>query len=312
MFHSTFRQLEVFVAVVDEGSFASGAERLAISQPAISNHIRALESQVGCKLLDRRRGTTCDLTIAGRQLYEEAIDVAGAGRSPRAAPAAHPRARAETRAHHHGIVLCDQTVDAAAGTRVCRQRSTASCRWCGPDHSRKPSPACAAEALISDTWCARARSSIWNRRSSAPSPASLYVAHGHPLADRARVSAEDVRRHPFIMPVNGSHLAALVRRNLGSIGITGFPVALQAEYSDVMEMTASQGVGIVCMFDGAALPHVQSGRLRRLPVDIPPLEIRRAYGTRRGARTAAQRLAQFIEAAMAQAPQASARLTSAA
>jgi DNA-binding transcriptional LysR family regulator len=142
-------------------------------------------------------------------------------------------------------------------------------------------------------------------------PGSLYVAQDHPLAGRARVAAEDIRRHPFIMPVNGSHLATLVRRNLGSIGISGFPVALQTEYSDVMEMTASQGVGIVCMFDGSAAAHVGSGRLRRLPIDIPPLEIRRAYGTRRGAAAAAQRFAALIETAM-QEPQASARLTSAA
>jgi DNA-binding transcriptional LysR family regulator len=311
MFHSTFRQLEVFVAVVDEGSFASGAERLAISQPAISNHIRALESQVGCQLLDRRRGTTCDLTIAGRQLYEEAtILLAQVDRLEQRLQ--HIRAREQKReltimasfyvikqwvqplvpeflASQQGIVPVVRTgsfEETVAGLRGgCVDLGYMVCQG----------PIVDLESDIIRT-----------------EQGSLYVAQGHPLADRASVAADDVRRHPFIMPVNGSHLAALVRRNLGSIGISGFPVALQAEYSDVMEMTASQGVGIVCMFDGAALPHVQSGRLRRLPIEIPPLEIRRAYGTRRGARVPAQRLAQFIEAAMAQAPEASARLTSAA
>jgi hypothetical protein len=59
----------VFVAVVDEGSFASGAERLAISQPAISNHIRAQESQVTrssilCYLVRRDQARSVGLNIA--------------------------------------------------------------------------------------------------------------------------------------------------------------------------------------------------------------------------------------------------------
>ena len=145
MFHSTFRQLEVFVAVVDEGSFASGAERLAISQPAISNHIRALESQVGCKLLDRRRGTTCDLTIAGRQLYEEATTLlAQVDRLEQRLQ--HIRAREQKReltimASFYVIKQWMQPL-----VQSLSPVSTASCRSCGPDHSRKLSPACAAAA----------------------------------------------------------------------------------------------------------------------------------------------------------------------
>jgi DNA-binding transcriptional LysR family regulator len=70
MFPSTFRRLEVFLAVVESGSFIAGAERLGISHPSISNHIKALERQVGCTLFLRRKGSVSSLTEQGRRLYE--------------------------------------------------------------------------------------------------------------------------------------------------------------------------------------------------------------------------------------------------
>ena len=56
-----------FCAVVDRGSFSAAADDLEISQPAVSFQIRALESLLGQRLLDRR-GRRVALTEAGRVL----------------------------------------------------------------------------------------------------------------------------------------------------------------------------------------------------------------------------------------------------
>lgn len=65
------RQLECFVAVVDEGSFTRAARRVGISQPSLSQHIRELEADVSGALFDRLpRGAS--LTPAGRVLLPEA------------------------------------------------------------------------------------------------------------------------------------------------------------------------------------------------------------------------------------------------
>jgi DNA-binding transcriptional LysR family regulator len=49
----SFRQMEYLLAVAEEGSFTRAAQRLSVSQPALSHQIRALERTVGHPLLER-------------------------------------------------------------------------------------------------------------------------------------------------------------------------------------------------------------------------------------------------------------------
>src|SRR5882724_11158917 len=66
-----FRQLACFVAVVEEGSFTRAARRIGITQPSLSQHIRALEVDIDGPVIERlSRGIT--LTPAGRSLLPEA------------------------------------------------------------------------------------------------------------------------------------------------------------------------------------------------------------------------------------------------
>ena len=50
-----FEQLETFLEVARHSSFSRAAEKRFRTQPAISSQIRALEEEVGAKLLDRSR-----------------------------------------------------------------------------------------------------------------------------------------------------------------------------------------------------------------------------------------------------------------
>jgi DNA-binding transcriptional LysR family regulator len=65
------RQLAVFCAVVERRSFSQAAERLGVTQPAISLQIRALEKRLGRRLLDRS-GRRVEPTEAGLRLYRGA------------------------------------------------------------------------------------------------------------------------------------------------------------------------------------------------------------------------------------------------
>ncbi len=63
------RHLRAFVAVAEELNFGRAAERLYISQPALSRQIRGLEQLLGCELL-RRSTHRVELTIAGEALLD--------------------------------------------------------------------------------------------------------------------------------------------------------------------------------------------------------------------------------------------------
>jgi DNA-binding transcriptional LysR family regulator len=65
------RQLAAFCAVVERKSFSQAAERLGVTQPAVSLQIRALEKRLGKQLLDRS-GRRVEPTEAGRRLYRSA------------------------------------------------------------------------------------------------------------------------------------------------------------------------------------------------------------------------------------------------
>ncbi|PEP48363.1 LysR family transcriptional regulator [Bacillus pseudomycoides] len=68
------RQLEYFVAVSNELHFTKAAEKLNISQPSLSQQIRALEHEIGMPLFDRI-GKKISLTEAGRILLSHSKKV---------------------------------------------------------------------------------------------------------------------------------------------------------------------------------------------------------------------------------------------
>ena len=65
------RQLGAFCAVVELKSFSQAAERLGVTQPAVSLQVRSLEKRLGRKLLDRS-GRRVEPTEAGLALYRGA------------------------------------------------------------------------------------------------------------------------------------------------------------------------------------------------------------------------------------------------
>lgn len=66
--------LKTFVTVVEYGSFSAAADRLRLTQPAVSLQIRQLERSLGARLIERV-GRVGKATPAGEELLEHAVHI---------------------------------------------------------------------------------------------------------------------------------------------------------------------------------------------------------------------------------------------
>lgn len=70
----TLRAFEIFTSVVQSGSMSAAAERLGVTQPAISQALRALEKAIGQELFDRTMRPPV-LTLAGHAVLHHAAEM---------------------------------------------------------------------------------------------------------------------------------------------------------------------------------------------------------------------------------------------
>lgn len=70
----TLRQLECVKALKETGSFSAAAQRLGMTQPALSLQIQKLEEELDFRITDRKM-RPIRLTIEGELFYERALDI---------------------------------------------------------------------------------------------------------------------------------------------------------------------------------------------------------------------------------------------
>lgn len=295
MYQSTFRRLEVFVAVVDAGSFAAGAQRLGISQPAVSDHVRGLERHFGCALFARRRGASPAVTEMGRRLYDRALGLLGEmeqlsldlGRDRLAAP--------------------------RRSVTVAPQRYIANLLLCAPlaDFARDhPGIDLVAEPGVFEEVMQRVRDgvadigyflSLGPVLDLASEPVGrerlgFFAAPEHPLATRRRIAPQELNAHAFVTAHQESHFSRMVQNLLAPLGIAGYRVSHQARDGALIKELVLRNLGITCAFARGVAAEVASGRLVALPVTVPPLsvEIRQALTPRRPASRATLGLASYL------------------
>src|SRR4029453_5634216 len=202
------RQLAAFCAVVERKSFSQAAERLGVTQPAVSLQVRSLEKRLGRQLLDRS-GRRVEPTAAGRALYRGGQ----VGEEPGAGAAGEPRGTLQVGA------------STGPGSTVV---PVLLCEF------QRANPAVAVSLTISDTQSVVDRvaerelelgvvGAARRHRGVVFEPffrdeVVLAVPPSHPFANRT-VSLAQLREEPLIVMQEGGGVRQVIEDELRSAGI---------------------------------------------------------------------------------------------
>lgn len=232
--------LKTFVDIAQSGSFSSTAERLHLSQPAVSKRIAALEQQVGHKLLDRV-GRRIMLTEAGKNLLPHAkqvlITLDDATRSlSRLHNNVSGRLSLGT-SHHIGLHRLPPVL------RQFTQRY--------PDvdldiHFMDSEQACEGVidgslemAVVTLPPEADARLStelLW------PDPLDVIVGPAHPLAKQHEVKLTTLAAYPAVLPDEQTYTHRIIQTALARVN-TQLHVRLATNYLETIKMLVNIGLG---------------------------------------------------------------------
>jgi len=263
------RQLEYFVAVVEEASFTKAAARVRVAQPGVSAQVRRLERELGEELLDR----------SGRTVRPTAVGAA-----------VLPYARA--------------ALEAAACVRLAVQEHTGLLRGrvavgmvvaCGlpdvPDlleafHAEHPAVditlhEASSDELVDGIRAGRLDLALVGLAGDTPpgiesrviidEPLVAAVARGDPLANRRTVGLRRLVQRPLVGMPRGTGLRAALDDACATAGVEA-DVAFEAGDPGVVAQLAERGLGVAIL--PASVAEAHRATLHALTVTRPSLRSR--------------------------------------
>ncbi|MBT2301521.1 LysR family transcriptional regulator [Variovorax paradoxus] len=270
------RHLRCLVAVAQERHLARAAERLALSQPAVSKTLAELETLAGARLVERgsagRRGIQ-GFTVAGEQLLAHALRVLEAldasaeavmpasgtrpqrlriGALPSVAPSLLPAALAALRERLPTLQVQVQT--GANGPLLDALRAGELDLVAGRMSDPQLMAGLTFELLYTE-------------------PLALVARAGHPLASGAP-SVQEVLRHPLVIYDEGTIPRHHTESFLSGLGLG---LRLPAHVTQTLDLSVARALLIrsdAVWFTpiGAARDDMASGQLVQLPIDTAGTE----------------------------------------
>lgn len=260
--------LAAFLEVADAASFTRAAERLHLSQPAISKRLKSLEDQIGAPLFDRI-GRRVQLTAAGGALLpyaRRALQDIEDGRRALSQLQSRIAGRLSIGTSHH-IGLHRLPPVLRSFTQRC------------PDvdldiHFMDSEVACEAVlagklelgivTLPLQPLPQLATRVIW------PDPLSVMVAPNHPLLDKRRVRLPDLAQHAAVFPDENTYTRRIVTQALRAHDLEP-RIRLSTNYLETLKMLVSIGLGWSVLPDS-----MLDDSIRALP--MPALRMHRELG----------------------------------
>jgi LysR family transcriptional regulator, low CO2-responsive transcriptional regulator len=261
----TLRQIEVFVEAAKDQNFRKTADRLNISQPAISRHIQLLEQHAGGRLFVRERGSHARLSPLGQTMLVEA--------------------RAMLRAAHKVGTAADTdsgevTVRIAAGNylldhwirpnmrQMVRGQDGLNLEFVqAPQHEELLR--LLQEGAVDCAFYTGNMAQVPGLEFIALRETSVGLYASPALAARVRQIPDDLSALPFILSNRGTPSEAWQKAMLRASGVDPAQVAARSQFMEVIIDHVVEGLGAGLVFDDDARPFVDKGQMERLPVDFP-------------------------------------------
>ncbi len=256
-----FDQLETFLEVARLSSFSRAAEKRFRTQPAISAQIRALEEEVGARLLDRSGGKV-SLTAPGKlfQKYaEEALQARRAVLTQLAEMERVPRGEIIVGANEATCLYILPEVFA----EFKKQYSNVNVRVQRAEHAR------ILERVIDNSVVFGIVSlPVTDTRLTVvpihKDELVVVVPPGHPLAKLKSAAIAQVAEHPLLLPKSGRTREAIenafAQRRLKPV------VSMELDSSELLKRFVAAGVGIGFIARSNVVEDAKAGVLAAIPL----------------------------------------------
>jgi DNA-binding transcriptional LysR family regulator len=267
-------QLKVFLAVVDVGNFARGAKALHLSQPTVSQHIAALEGELGLTLIDRsRKGVV--LTEAGKLLRRHARKVAGALDATQ--QAVERFRNLEDTALRVGVSTIPGTYLVPPALPGLFGKHPGLRLTLVQGDSRD-----ILDRVLSDDVEVGIVGSRFEQRGLTYAPFGkdairLVVPPGHPWAEGGKIALSELQDHPVVLREAGSGTGKTVAQALGRAGLDQSALRVRAEVgsTEAIKATVASGVGAAFLSECSFRGEAERGEL--VAVEIEGLTIERTF-----------------------------------
>ncbi len=262
-----YNHLMIFLAVAEEGGISRGAERLYISQPAVSKQLGLLEASLGLTLLERTpKGTV--LTEAGRTLAGYARRLSGLEREAETA-------MAEMRGVERGTLTLGASL--TVGAYLLPPLLAEYAR-------RYPKITLTLQIANTETIQTRLREgrldmALTEGLADDPELTAAVFAHdelvavappAHLLLAEASVTAARFVQEPLILRELGSGTRAVVEQAFRDKGLTVTP-RLSLGSIEAIKGVVAAGAGLAMVSRLAVSLELETGRLALLPLsDLAP------------------------------------------
>jgi DNA-binding transcriptional LysR family regulator len=248
------RQLEYFVAVVEEQSFTRASSRVLVAQSGVSAQVRRLERELGVELLERgaRRVTPTEAGVAVLPFARAALAAVSGVR------AAVEELTGLLRGHVAiGMITAGPAVllaDLLAGFNAQHPQVEITLTEAGSD-----ALLAAVRSGELDLACASLAGPVEGVETHVllDAPIVAAVAPTHPLAARSELALDELAAHPLICLPRGTGVRAI----LDAAGVRA-RIAFEASDTNVLAQLAARGLGV------AILPEPAAGELHVLTLGL--------------------------------------------